>query len=189
VLLVGLLARAFRGFFPIAAVSSSAERLVGLMLVGIGIWGLRRALVCHLHAHAHEHPEDRQVPSSHVHIHLHLDGERMSHPHPHPHSHDTHRRAPHPHSHAAFFVGTLHGAAGTSHVLGVLPSLAFPTWGQTLGYLASYGVGTILAMVAFATALGWLGRGGKAQGTWPYRWLMGACSLAAVAVGGFWLAG
>src|SRR4029453_11586897 len=44
VLVIGLLSLLFRELLPLDLLSSWAERLVGVMLIGIGIWGFRRAL-------------------------------------------------------------------------------------------------------------------------------------------------
>ena len=67
VLGIGLLALLLRDTLSIDLVSAWSERFVGMVLVGIGIWGLRAALAygtdTHLHrrdgqshGHAHEHP-------------------------------------------------------------------------------------------------------------------------------------
>ncbi|HXI52957.1 MAG TPA: hypothetical protein VNH84_15685, partial [Candidatus Saccharimonadales bacterium] len=148
VLLVGVLSLLLRGLLPLDTVSSLAERLVGIVLVGIGIWGFRLACGNRLHSHLHAHGH-----TSHVHMHVHAG--------PLGHTHGEagaggHHRAGHGHSHAALLVGTLHGVAGTSHFLGVLPALAFPHWSQTLAYLVAFGVGTVGSMVAFASAIGWI---------------------------------
>ena len=47
-------------------------------------------------------------------------------------------------------MGVLHGVAGTSHFLGVLPALAMPTRAAALVYIAAFGGGSILAMRALA---------------------------------------
>ena len=43
--LIGLIALVLRGFLPLDALSSWSERLVGVVLIGVGLWGLRRAFV------------------------------------------------------------------------------------------------------------------------------------------------
>lgn len=94
----------------------------------------------------------------------------------------------HAHSHAgaSFAMGTLHGLAGSSHLFGVLPALAFATRIESIVYLAGFGVGAIVGMSAFSAALGLL------SGRLPHRQshgLLYACSAAALLVGGFWLVG
>lgn len=104
-----------------------------------------------------------------------------------PVSHTDHGR--HVHGRAALGVGVLHGLAGSSHLLGVVPALALPRLAAA-AYLVLFGVGTVIGMTAFAGLLGltsdrWAGRGDG----WVGRALLGASSLAAIGVGGLWLAG
>ena len=169
VAVIGLLSLWLRDLIPVNLVSSWGERLVGIMLIAIGYWALRKAM--RIHAHEHEHDGDR-------HVHLHAHTHSTPHDQPTAHSH---------HTHAAFGIGILHGLAGSSHFLGVLPILAFPTRLQAIGYLAAFGIGTILSMATFSSLLGWLTSrwaGGSAK---IYRALMGACAASAMAVGCFWL--
>ena len=98
------------------------------------------------------------------------------------------KRQAHQHTHAAFGIGILHGLAGSSHLIGILPILAFPTRTQALAYLLAFGAGTIMSMAAFSTGIGWLARRCNASGLNVYRGLMSTCGVAAMAVGCFWLA-
>jgi hypothetical protein len=86
-------------------------------------------------------------------------------------------------------VGTLHGLAGSSHLLGVLPALALPSRMAAGAYLIAFGLGSIAAMALFSSVIG-LAAGRFAGPTGSRTWaaLMGACSLAAVGVGIWWLA-
>src|SRR4051794_13720746 len=43
VFFVGLLAIFFRQFLPLDAISSWSERFVGILLIGVGLWGMRKA--------------------------------------------------------------------------------------------------------------------------------------------------
>jgi ABC-type nickel/cobalt efflux system permease component RcnA len=176
VLLVGLLSLWLRDLLPLEALSAWAERFVGVMLIGIGLWGLRQALTRHVHVHEHVHDGER-----HAHIHVH--GEDTA------HAHSTTAEVPaHAHAHAAFAVGSLHGLAGSSHFIGVLPAMAFPTTSQAVAYLTSYGVGTVLAMAVFSAALGLLSQRVETRRADAYRTVMTACSVVALVVGGYWLA-
>ena len=174
VLFIGLLSLLLRDWLPLDAISSWSERLVGVVLIGIGLWGVRRALSGRVHTHEHEHDGEK-----HVHIHTH-DGATT-----HTHSHGS--AVEHRHTHAAFAVGTLHGVAGSSHFLGVLPALAFPTMTEAVWYLTAFGIGTVAAMMVFSSLVGWSARSLAASGAQAYRQMMGFCSLAAVVVGGWWL--
>jgi hypothetical protein len=143
VLAVGLLLISFRGFLPIEDISAYSERLVGLALLGVGVWGLVQAR------------------------------------HPRPHVHATGR--------ASFAMGALHGLAGSSHLFGVLPALALPTNTAALAYLGGFGVGAVLAMTAFAAAIGALAVRATTFGGAASRSVLYACSLGAMVVGGLWL--
>lgn len=93
---------------------------------------------------------------------------------------------PHGHSHsgASFGMGVLHGLAGSSHLFGVLPALAFATRLESLLYLAGFGGGAIAGMAAFSASMGLLRR------RIPHRHSSGllyASSAAALVIGGFWL--
>jgi len=154
VALAGLLALALRGFLPLDRLSSGSERLVGVVLIGIGLAGLLRAF--------QQGVRDAQAAGP---PHLHAPGR------------------------AAFGVGVVHGVAGTSHLLGVLPALALPRAVDGVAYLAGFGAGTVAAMIVFAAIVGSIARGFENKGERLYLgWLRG-CSAVAIVTGGIWLAG
>jgi ABC-type nickel/cobalt efflux system permease component RcnA len=173
--LVALGALLLRGVLPIDRLSSWSERLVGIVLIAIGLWGLRQALRGRVHVHEHEH-----------------DGAHHAHLHAHRHAHATasapKTQTPHVHTHAALGVGVLHGLAGSAHFLGVLPALALPTNTDALLYVFGFGAGTVAAMAAYAGCIGAIARR-TAHGTVrSYRVLLGSSAGAAVVVGCIWLA-
>jgi len=171
VALVGLLSLWLRDLLPVNLLSTWGERLVGVMLIGIGLWALRKAFKTRIHAHEHEHDGDR-----HVHVHTH--SPRVAHE----------RTEAHRHTHAAFGIGILHGLAGSSHFLGVLPILAFPTKTQAATYLVTFALGTIASMGAFSWVMGLVATRCEHGGMKVYRGLMSGCAVTAMAVGCFWLA-
>lgn len=169
VIVIGLLSVLLRGILPVDLLSGWAERFVGIVLIGIGLWGLKRAYSAHVHEHPHEHDD-----SSHSHPHIHLDKKH-------------HEGKPHIHTHTAFAIGTLHGLAGSSHFLGVLPALAFPSQIHAIAYLAAYGIGTITAMVVFSSAVGELSRRYAYETLKFYKISMSMLSFIAIGVGVVWL--
>lgn len=56
VLLVGTLLVAFRELLPLEALSAWSERLVGVALLGVGLWGIWRARRPHRHQHVSSTP-------------------------------------------------------------------------------------------------------------------------------------
>jgi hypothetical protein len=149
---------------PIGVISAWSERLVGAALIAIGVWALRRSALIRPGTHVH---------GAMTHAHLHVQAgpawiRRLG------------------HAHAAFYMGILHGIAGSSHFFGVLPALALPTRASALVYIAAFGGGTIVAMTAFAAAIGALGA--RTRRVAPVqRGMMLTASAVAFAVGTWWL--
>ena len=165
VVVVALLGVLLRQFLPpLDVLSAWSERLVGAALIAIGLWALGRSL--RITRARHQHGE-----WSHNHLHVQA-GPQWT------------RRLGHPH--ASFCMGVLHGVAGSSHFLGVLPALALPTMGAAVLYVTAFGVGTVAAMTTFAASIGAVAiRGG--QGPRTYRTMMSVAAVLAIVVGGVWL--
>ena len=132
-----------------AAYDQLGEALVGALLVAVGVWAMRRARKLHLHppeehgdhAHLHAHAQAHE-PHDHEH---HGPG---AHAHP-PTGHHHHHEARGAH-HGMTLVGMMHGLAGTSAVVALVPVTLMDRRLVGLGYLAAFGLGTILAMMAYA---------------------------------------
>lgn len=167
VIFVGILSLLLRELLPVENISNWSERLVGVLLIAIGCWGIRKSM--QIHAHDHDHNGER-------HVHLHIHGAS-------PHE----RTNAHTHQHTAFGIGTLHGLAGSSHFLGVLPAMAFPNLTQAIIYLFAFGIGTIAAMTLFSSAVATLASRISVRTVAGYRTVMRVSSGAAVVVGGYWL--
>jgi ABC-type nickel/cobalt efflux system permease component RcnA len=113
------------------------EFSVGVLLVVLGIPLLRKLIVRKSHAHLHEH-----TGSSHVHFHSHAQ------------SHSNADTTSHKHTHLkrSLLVGMLHGMAGSGALmvllLGTMSSAV-----QGLYFLLVFGVGSILGMALFSSAI------------------------------------
>ena len=167
VVVVALLAVLLRDTLPpIEEISAWSERLVGVALIALGAWALRRGLRIQSHPHLHG-------AVAHDHLHLRA-GPRWV--------------RPLGHAHASFYLGVLHGVAGSSHFLGVLPALALPTQAAALLYIAAFGAGTVLAMMGFAAAVSSLGARVR-PGNTAHRGMMVASAVLALTVGTWWLLG
>lgn len=137
------------------------ERLVGVVLIVLGlgsIWRVRR-----LPLRWHEH-----------------DGVRHAHP-------PAVQGVAHEHDHSALLgVGMLHGVAGTGALVLALPLAAGASPARSMLFLASFGLGTVLAMAVFAAALGALcGRAARLS-LGMERALGIAAGIASIAVGAWW---
>lgn len=148
-LLIGLLFLFFKDYLPVEIISQYSELLVGFILVAIGLWAFYRIFhrTRHKHAHPHTHEDDHGESFTHIHQH--------DHPAINEHAHN-HSVAIKQSVFSAILIGFIHGLAGVSHLLGVLPTLAFPTRFDSTMYLTGFGVGTILAMVSFSFLLGFI---------------------------------
>jgi ABC-type nickel/cobalt efflux system permease component RcnA len=129
-------------------VGSWLELGVSLMIIGLGISALRRALRKRDHLHVHKHSHDGM---SHVHVHFHEDSTKHE-----PQS-LTSRSL---HSHAVsgvgikpLLVGTMHGLAGSAALtLLVLTQIQSAMLG--LLYLAVFGFGSIVGMLLMSGIIG-----------------------------------
>jgi len=148
-------------------VARPLETAVGIMLVGLGahvLWRLWRDRV-HFHRHGHD---DGTV---HIHAHSHAGETR---PRAHAHTHGFRWRT--------LLVGLVHGMAGSAALLVLAVSqAASPAVG--LGYVALFGIGSMIGMAVLSTAIAvplvasarWL--------TWANRGLQGAVGVVTIAIG------
>ncbi len=88
----------------------------------------------------------------------------------------------------ALGIGVIHGVAGVSHLIGILPSLALPTKADSISYILGFGVGTIITMVVYSAIMGLMSQSAAAKN--QKKLLLGIRligSAAAVLVGIFWI--
>jgi len=160
VAIVATLAFVLREAISLESLSSWSERVVGVTLIAIGVWAVTGAGRSLRPATAHVH-----AGSAHTHAHLHRHGRQR----------------------AAIFVGLVHGTAGGSHILGVVPALALPSRAASLSYLAGFGAGTVLAMTLFASLAGAATARFALAGPRAWAGFLRGCGATSVAVGVFWL--
>jgi len=112
------------------------ELVVGVMLVGLGMAPLRRAgRSIRLHRHVHRHGQE-----THAHFHVHVGGDEA-----------------HQHRHLglptrSFWIGVVHGLAGSGAVT-VLVLASAPSLVVGLGYILTFGTGSILGMLLVSTLI------------------------------------
>lgn len=143
-----------------------AERVVGVMLIGLAawrLWSLARA--------------------EHVHAHRHSDGTIHAHPHVHGRGHVG---VGHLHAHAPTATGFVHGAAGVVGVLALVPLSDGGATGRAL-LIAAFAAGSVLSMGLFGALAG---RAYASMGARPRlrRAAARLTALGGLAIGVLWLA-
>tara|TARA_B100000989_G_scaffold131940_1_gene97899 strand:+ start:193 stop:864 length:672 start_codon:yes stop_codon:yes gene_type:complete len=130
----GVLFLAFLGIFikdiaPLNKFSNFAEFLVGISLLVVGVFAMKNFIQFSMHSHSHKHNNG----IAHRHFHLHFREQKNN----------------TKHSHALTGLGLLHGIAGGTHFLAVLPALALPLTSACF-YLISYLIGSLISMILFS---------------------------------------
>ena len=128
VLLLAFLAICIKDITPLNKFSNIAEFLVGISLLIVGVIALKNSFQLSIHSHSHKHENG----FAHRHYHFHTKEQKNS----------------KNHSHALTGLGLLHGIAGGSHFLAVLPALALPLINACF-YLISYLIGSLISMNLF----------------------------------------
>lgn len=129
ILCVALVAYGARGWIVPESFEHVGELLIGLVLVGIGAWGLR-------HRGAFEHSLSDAARAGHAHAHA----------------------VSHVHTAMAFGVGLLHAVVGSGAILGAVPVLTLSSWGRAVAYVGGFAAGGILAIGLAAVAIGAIAR-------------------------------
>lgn len=121
-------------------VARPLEGAVGIMLIGLGAHVLWRLWCDRVHFHRHGHADG----TVHFHAHSHA-GERLP-----------HGRAVHVHAHGfrwrTLLVGLMHGLAGSAALL-VLAATQASSPAAGLGYVALFGVGSMIGMGALSAVI------------------------------------
>ena len=178
-LIIGLLFLFFREYLPLDTISSRSEQLVGVVLVGVGLWALYR-IYKPKKIHKHPHVHDGVRPYIHIHKHDHGSNDLD-------HSH-SHAQEPRQNNLSSFSIGVLHGIAGISHFLILLPVLGFEHQIQGVQYIVGYATGTVLTMTFYASLLGILTRYTKEKKDRNlYQGLRLTGGLLSIFIGIYWL--
>ncbi len=143
-LIIGVIFIILKEQIDVELISAHGEKLVGFLLIAIGVYAFFKLKKGHGNKHKHAHPH---VHDGEVHIHAHNHSEEQKHAHIHKRNHKQN-------IFSALGIGIFHGVAGVSHLIAILPTLALPTKTGSVLYLSGFGVGTILAMVAYSVTLG-----------------------------------
>jgi len=152
------------------------EALVGVMLIGVGFWAMRTTRRLHFHPAAQHH-------GGHAHLHAHAPGSS-----PHQHTHHTgNPDHPHDHRHGITWVGLVHGLAGTSGVVALVPVTLVNRAAVGVGYLLAFGLGTVLAMMVFAIVAASAMRTAAGRSVELGRRISSGVGVAGMLVGAWWI--
>ena len=128
VIVLSVFAIFFKDIAHITKFSNFAEFLVGISLLIIGTIAIKNSFKLNIHNHQHEHNNG----ITHKHFHYHQNRDKK------------HNR----HSHALTSLGLLHGLAGGTHLIAVIPALALPMQ-EAFAYLIAYLIGSSIIMIFF----------------------------------------
>ncbi len=175
-LLIGVLLYFIKDLLPVESFSAYSEKFVGFILIGIGLWAFYRIKYpSRRHTHPHKHKiNEKEI--YHIHPHKH---KKESHSH-------THNKMIEAGELSAMGVGTIHGFAGVSHFLLMLPVLGFSSKIQSVLYMIGFAIGTVIAMSFYATVIGKIKKKQYAPSKiyYDFRFWGG---LFAIGVGIFWI--
>jgi len=128
VVLLTVLAIFIKDITPLKNFSNIAELLVGISLLFVGVFAIKNSFQLSIHSHSHKHENG----IAHRHYHFHMNEQKNN----------------YNHSHALTGIGLLHGIAGGSHFLAILPALALSLT-NACAYLISYLIGSLISMNLF----------------------------------------
>lgn len=177
-LFIGILFVIFKELIPVDRISEYSEQLVGLVLIGIGIWAFYKIF---------------KKDKNHKHLHVHSENSPIIHAHKHEHSHEkshhhTHDKTIKQSNYASFSIGALHGLAGVAHFLLFLPVLGFGERSEAVLYIVGFGLGTLLAMTAFAFVIGKISSYAKDEHNDVFfKGIRLAGGLFAIVIGIYWM--
>ncbi len=176
---IGLIFIALKESIRMDLVSGYSDRIVGFILIGIGGWGFLRlsrnpSKICHEHPHLHTDP----VTYMHIHPHTHSGTAHI-----HEHNEQVRQSLA-----ASLGVGVIHGLAGFSHLLAILPTLALPSVMSSAAYLISFAAGTLATMISFTWFLGYAAVTMSRHRKETFlKWFNIAGCTMAILIGIFWI--
>ncbi len=158
------------------AISEFAARMmeacVGVLLVGLGVEVIRRMIRDRIHFHAHRHTGGE----THFHAHSHKHEPKQAvHPRTHDHDHPTGFPL------RFFVVGLMHGMAGSAALAVMTAQTTASPW-LALGYVALFGVGSMVGMALFSAVISLPLRGARSL-TWAHNGLQAAIGCLTVGLG------
>jgi len=145
------------------------EKIVGVVLIGLGASTVIHAQRLHVHA-------DRGARHAHLHSHPLPAGRE--------HSHESHAGR---WSHAPAAIGALHGLAGAAPAVALLQVTAMESITSGMLYLMMFAVGTAVGMAAYAAVTGFVAGRAALASERAARAIGKISGVATIAIGVFWM--
>ena len=174
-LLLGLLVFGFGVQVP-AALSIWAERLVGVLLIALGVWLLmtlwRQQLplstlqLPNIQLQRHQHGE-----LSHIHL------TRV----------EDHQHKSRQHDHRPVLVGITHGLAGSAPVLALIPAVSQGRVDLAMVYIVLFSVGMMFSMMLFGLSMGRVQQWLQTQSMRLFNRCRAAIACLSMGLGSVWL--
>jgi nickel/cobalt exporter len=143
-----------------------AERLIGVMLLGVGLLIIFRF--------------SKPEPTLTLQVHRHIDGTQHTH---------LIGAAKHHEKHLPVLVGVVHGVAGSGPLLALLPSLIQMAPSVGALYVLIFSLGVLLSMLCFGLVLGFLQNNLQQHSERLFRYAKLGLGVGASVLGGYWVVG
>ena len=141
-LFIGVLFLIFKELIPVERISEHSEQLVGIVLIGLGIWVFIKIFREKINKNNSVYSNGNSINFEYLHI---SDSEK---------GHNHKRLNIKQSVIASLSVGFIHGLAGVAHFLLFLPVIGFSSIFDSIRYIIGFGIGTLIAMIAFAMVIG-----------------------------------
>ncbi len=167
-LLIGLLFYFLKDLIPVEKISGYSEKFVGFMLIAIGIWAIYRI----------------RKPKKLTYPHIHDDSIHI-----HPAENEAHSHSEIKTSNVllSFGIGIIHGFAGVSHFLLMLPVLGYQSQWQSVQYMIGFAIGIVIAMVIYVSILERISKPSVSKSKNILEKLQYTGAFAAIIIGIFWI--
>jgi cytochrome c biogenesis protein CcdA len=167
-LLIGLLFYFMKDLIPVEKISGYSEKFVGFMLIAIGIWAIYRIRKPRKLTYPHHHDE-------------------LTHIHPIDNDRHTHHKIQPSNILLSFGIGIIHGFAGVSHFLLMLPVLGYQSKWQSVQYMLGFAIGIVAAMVIYVSVLEKISKQSANKSKNILEKLQYTGAFAAIIIGIFWI--
>ena len=146
----------------------SAELMVGVLLIVIGLVCLYKIRREKLQLKAHQHGDVAHLHWVKADDNSHISNQNRD-------------------NHKPVFVGLLHGLAGSAPALALIPAVSTGQLALALGYLTVFSLGVMASMLMFGLGFGAMQQLISQRFVRFFQWQRQGISLLAIALGGFWI--